>query len=604
MKIKHQSDLLLAIAIVGLLFLMIIPLPGMILDLLFTLSIVLSLMSLLLTMYVKSTLDFNSFPSLILFLTLFRLGLNIASTRLILSEGNAGDLIKAFGSFLSGGHLFIGVILFTLVTIINFVVITKGSSRVAEVAARFSLEALPGKQMAIDADLSQGMILQSEGKKARERLKFEAEFYGAMDGASKFVKGDAIVGLLITAVNLFGGVMIGMTVKGLSFSRCMQVYCQLTIGDGLVSQIPALLTSVAAGVIVTRCSSESLGTALPKQFFQKPFMLYLIGGVLFLFGCMNGMPKLVMFFLSIVFTGFGFFLSKEEKKHHSTLDQEKQDMFFSPIELIVPRKESYLEEMLHHLRGKILSELGVLTQPVVLRESEALKDQWILKIKGVVVLEEKISLHSTQIIDQIKKSLHLLLTRQDVAVMVDNAREYDSAVVDELFFKKINYGQMLKVLQNLLKEQIPINDFVSILESCADAISGQKKIDIDYISEKVRESLSSRIAQFCFPNHEKAYIITIDPQVESMLELSFSKKEGQEKWTLKPKIRQSILHKIQDANKKTKIEPIIITSITTRQLWKKFFEIEKIDLKVFSYKELSHSLKLEVIEEISSDVLI
>jgi len=257
-KLSQHTDVVLAIGIVGLILLLIIPLSPFLIDTLLCFSIVFSLMTLLLTLYVENALEFSTFPSLLLFLTLYRLGLNIASTRMILTRAEAGDIIQTFGDFVTQSNTLVGLVLFALLTIINFVVVTKGAGRIAEVTARFTLEAMPGKQMAVDGDLSSGLITQKEAKKARERISEEATFHGAMDGAAKFVKGDAIASIVITAVNILGGVLIGMTAKGLTWTECWGTFIRLTIGDGLVSQVPALFVSVGAGVMVTRVSRGNL----------------------------------------------------------------------------------------------------------------------------------------------------------------------------------------------------------------------------------------------------------------------------------------------------------------------------------------------------------
>lgn len=596
----YRLDLSFSFVIIGLILLLIIPVSPVVLDLLFSLSLVLSLMTLLLTLYVKKTLDFSAFPSLLLFLTLFRLGLNIASTRLILTFGEAGAIIKTFGCFLTQGHFIVGLTIFLLLSFINFIVVTKGASRVAEVAARFSLESLPGKQMAIDSQVVQGSLRHSEAEQARKRLKEESEFYGAMDGASKFVKGDAVVALLITFVNLIGGGVIGVFVNKISLSSSLQLYGMLTIGDGLLSQIPALLTSIASGVIVTRSSSESLGHSLSNQLIQKPLILFKAALFLFFLLWIPGMPKGVLSCVALAFTLLGVFCFKK----HQSFKIKKSKGFLAPLVVLCFKKTPALASAWEKTAQSIADEMGVvLIDPIFEENSSLPKGHVILKIRGSNVLEKKSSEFSKNLKSTLLKHLHLLITRQDVYEMVEKAKQIDSAVVEELFFKKMSYGQLLKVLKNLLKEQIPIKDFITILETCADGLFGEKKVDLDLLTEKVRSALSHHFSSLFFSKESKTYILTIDPHVESLLEVSFSKKEGVERWSLKPQLRSALLHKIQEAKTKTH-HPFLVTSHNTRLLWKKFLEHEKIELKVFSHKEIAHSVQLEIIDEISSDILI
>ncbi|HNT69645.1 MAG TPA: flagellar biosynthesis protein FlhA, partial [Syntrophorhabdaceae bacterium] len=312
--IKAKSDLFVAISVVFVILIMIVPLNSFFIDIFLTLSISLSLLILFIAMYIGKPLDFSVFPSVLLIVTLFRLSLNIASTRLILVHGDegaqaAGLIIKGFGTFIVGGNYVVGAVVFLILMIINFVVITKGAGRVAEVAARFTLDAMPGKQMSIDADLNAGLIDDAGARKRREKVEMEADFYGAMDGASKFVRGDAIAGIIIIFVNIIGGLIIGVVQKGMAANDALAVYTILTIGDGLVSQIPALLTSTAAGIIVTRAASESnLGSDMVKQLFTQPRALSLASIVILSIGMIPGIPLVPFLILSTVTFGMSYFL--------------------------------------------------------------------------------------------------------------------------------------------------------------------------------------------------------------------------------------------------------------------------------------------------------
>ena len=299
-RLKRVTDWLLGFGVLGLLLTLVAPLPPVVLDLLLAVNLSAAVMLLMLTMHARSSTEISTFPTILLFATLFRLGLNVASTRLILTGGEAGNVIQAFGRYVTGNNLGVGLVVFLVLIIIQFVVITKGSGRVSEVAARFVLDAMPGKQMAIDADLNGGLIDADEARARRESIAREAEFYGAMDGASKFVRGDAIAGLIITALNLVGGIAIG-AMGGMSMGQAVERYSMLTIGDGLVSQIPALLISTAAGVLVTKDSTESaLGASLATQLGKRPKATAIAASTIFAIGLLPGMPKLPFFVLAIV----------------------------------------------------------------------------------------------------------------------------------------------------------------------------------------------------------------------------------------------------------------------------------------------------------------
>src|SRR5215831_4753645 len=303
-KLFRQGDLWLVGGVFGTILLLIFPVAPLLLDLLLTVSIALALLILLIILYVEEPADFAGFPTLLLFVTLFRLALNVASTRLILLDGYAGHIIEAFGNFVVRGNYVVGLVIFLILVLINFIVITKGAGRIAEVAARFTLDAMPGKQMAIDAELNAGIINETEARNRRRKVEQEADFYGAMDGASKFVRGDAIAAILITLINVLGGFAIGIMQKGMTVSESLQRFTLLSIGDGLVSQIPALITSTAAGILVTRAAAkEELGRELTRQLLSYPRVLTILTVMLVVFGLVPGLP-FVPFFLLAGITGF------------------------------------------------------------------------------------------------------------------------------------------------------------------------------------------------------------------------------------------------------------------------------------------------------------
>src|SRR6202000_2976855 len=310
------GDLWLVVGLFGTILLLILPVAPVLLDLLLTVSIGLSLLTLLVILYLRTPAEFTGFPTLLLFITLYRLALNVASTRLILLDGYAGHIIEAFGNFVARGNYVVGLVVFLILVLINFIVITKGAGRIAEVAARFTLDAMPGKQMAIDAELNAGIINEAEARTRRKKVEQEADFYGAMDGASKFVRGDAIAAILITLINVLGGFAIGIMQKGMSVSEALQRFTLLSIGDGLVSQIPALITSTAAGILVTRAAAkEELGSELTKQLLAYPRVLMILCAMLAVFGIGPGMPMIPFFGLAGA-TGFlAYTLRKPEHKN-------------------------------------------------------------------------------------------------------------------------------------------------------------------------------------------------------------------------------------------------------------------------------------------------
>jgi flagellar biosynthesis protein FlhA len=401
----RNTDVLLAVAVVSILVFMILPLPPFLLDILIALNITLSIVVLLISMYITSPLELSVFPGLLLILTLFRLSLNVASTRLILGDGYAGKIIFAFGSFVVKGNYVVGFIVFIILVIIQFVVITKGAGRIAEVAARFTLDAMPGKQMSIDADLNAGIITEEEARKRREMIQREAEFYGAMDGASKFVRGDAIAGLIITVVNIVGGLIIGVLQRGMTFQDALQTYTLLTIGDGLVSQIPALIISVSAGMVVTRnASGNQFDVELKGQIFQRPKALLIASGVLAFFAIVPGLPMFPFLVLSVVSGVAGYLGTKlekvkvtvqEVKPQKQTLQQEEKvekliqvdpievEIGYGLIPLADEEQGGTLFKRIIGIRKQLALELGIIVPPVRVRDNIHLQpNEYVIKIRG------------------------------------------------------------------------------------------------------------------------------------------------------------------------------------------------------------------------------
>jgi flagellar biosynthesis protein FlhA len=682
--VNKHSDVILAIAVVGLVLLLVIPLPPVLLDALLSMSIVLAVTTLLITMYTEEALDFSSFPSLLLFLTLFRLGLNIASTRMILSQAQAGDIIKTFGEFVTGGNQIVGLVIFILLTVINFVVITKGSGRVAEVAARFTLDAMPGKQMSIDADLNAGIIDEEEAKMRREKVSQESDFYGAMDGASKFVRGDAIAGIVIAVVNIIGGFAIGVAIKGMSWTEAINTYTVLTIGDGLVSQIPALLISVGAGVIVTRASSRvKLATAFRQQVFNNPRVLFITAVIILLLGFVPGMPLIVMLPMSLGIIIYAYVLWKSAKEELSTFDtsvSSKEEaeasaaqpndvekvLYVDPMEIelgygLIPLVDQTqggdLLSRITVIRRQIASELGVVFPPIRIRDNMSLDSNlYIVKIKGIeiasgtlhldsylamnpgnvdepiagiVTIEpafglpavwistaqkdhaemlgytvvDTLSVLATHLTEVIHMYAHELLNRQEVNRLIENAKEYASAVIEELIPNQLTLGQVLKVFQNLLKERVPIRDIVTILETLADSSLEIKEPEV--LTEYVRQSLARTLTKQ-FSADEKLYVITLDPKVEQMIQESLQKSDFGSRIVMRPNTIKKIVDElIKCIDKATNegVQPIVLTSPTIRVHFKRLIERNLPKVPVLSFNEIIADIEIESLGIISTEVL-
>lgn len=412
LSLKNNIDVVVSLGIIGIIMMIIIPISTRALDILLAMNITISVVIIFMTMFTTNVLQFSSFPTLLLITTLFRLSLNVSSTRLILGEADGGSIIEAFGSFVVGGNYVVGIIIFLIIVIIQFVVITSGASRVAEVSARFTLDAMPGKQMSIDADLNSGIIDENDARDRRKNLQDEASFYGAMDGASKFVKGDAIAGLIITFINIVGGIIIGATMHGLTVGESAQVFTRLTVGDGLVSQIPALLVSTASGILVTRSGSdENLGSVVSKQLTTFPKVIAMASAILFFLFLVPGLPPIPFFILSVA-TGIGaYFLYKDEKeKVIEKIQYEQQEITeieskepenvmnlinVEPMEIeigygLIPLADEGaggdLLQRITSVRRQCAIEMGIVVQPIRIRDNLQLKtNEYVIKIRSTVV---------------------------------------------------------------------------------------------------------------------------------------------------------------------------------------------------------------------------
>lgn len=406
-SIARQRDLIIIVGVVGILAVMIIPIPPILMDLLLSLNLCMALIILLVSMYTREALEFSVFPSLLLTVTLFRLSLNVATTRLILSQADAGKVVEVFGTFVTRGNMVVGTIIFLIIVIIQFVVITKGAGRIAEVAARFTLDAMPGKQMAIDADLNAGLINEEQARTRRSKISREADFYGAMDGASKFVRGDAVAGILITIINIIGGFIIGIAQMQMPFTTALSTYTTLTIGDGLVSQIPALMISTGAGILVSRAASaEDLGQEITSQLFSRPRVLGVAGGMMLLFAIIPGFPKVPFILLglaSIAAAFLGMQRVKEEKRiseepvasatakeerveDYLHVDPMELEIGYGLIQLVDAKQGGDLLDRITMIRRQLATELGIIIPPIRIRDNIQLKpNEYRIKIRTILV---------------------------------------------------------------------------------------------------------------------------------------------------------------------------------------------------------------------------
>ena len=667
----RNSDIFLAFGLIFMLGLMLIPLPPTVLDFLLALNITLSVLVLIVSLYIQSPLDISVFPGLLLVTTLFRLGLNISSTRLILIDGYAGKVIESFGSFVVSGNYVVGFIIFIILVVIQFIVIVKGSGRISEVAARFTLDAMPGKQMAIDADLNTGLITESDARKRRETISREAEFYGAMDGASKFVKGDAVAGLIINGINILGGFIIGVAQRGLSFNDALQSYTILTIGDGLVSQIPAIIISTAAGLVVTRSAAgTALDFQMKTQLFANPRVLGTVSGAIFLFALIPGMPAIPFLILSIVL-GTSSYITKKNKivipvmnvveevttteptdekvEQYLQVDPIEVEIGYGLISLVDEKQGGNLFQKISSTRKLIALEFGVLIPPVRVRDNLQLSpNEYIIKIKGNVISsndiypdrllamnpgnieeslsgmqttdpafglqsywitnEEKekaellgytvvdcISVLSTHLQEVLKKNFDKILSRQEVKQLLENIKKDYPAVVEEINPEILNLGTIQKVLQNLLKENIPIKDFVQILEALIDYSKTTKNVDV--LTEYVRHTIGSTIAALYKDTNGIIHVTALSENLESAISKSL---QAQKDSVITLGLNSTVLREL-NAQLQQMMEnfnrlgylPILITSATIRPYFYRLVSSSFPDLTVLSYSELPSNIELE-----------
>ena len=668
-----KADIAIGAYILTAFIMMIVSIPSQLLDVLLACNIAVAFTVMFTTMFSKEVLDLSFFPTILLFTTIFRIGLNISSTRLILTKGNPGKVVATFGSYVGGDDLIVGAIVFIILLLVQFMVINKGSERVAEVTARFTLDAMPGKQMAIDADLNTGAITDAEAKARRDKIQEEANFFGSMDGAVKYVKGDAIAGLIITFVNIVGGIAMGVLRQNMEFSAALNKYVILTIGDGLVSQIPSLLISLSTGILVTKGSKDAdFGSVLIRQLFGIPKVLYIVGTVIAGLGIITPLPTVVFLALGIVFIVTGRLIAgtietaqieSEVGAEEAAAEEIRQPenvnslLQVDPIELefgygIIPLADvnqgGDLLDRVVMIRRQIALELGTVVPIIRLRDNIQLNpNQYIIKIKGIQVSEGEIlfdhymamnpgyveeeitgiptfepsfhlpavwitegqreraesmgytvvdppSIIATHLTEIIRQYISELLTRQDVQNLINNIKETNPTLVDELYPKLLGIGEIQKVLQNLLREGISIRDLLTIFETLADYAATTR--DSDILTEYVRQSLKRAISSKFFPPNETTSVVTLDPKLEQEIMGSVKQTETGAYLTLDPEKTKAIIKSV--GNETDKLEslgknPIVITSPIVRMYFKRLTEDYYKDLVVVSYNEIDSNIELQ-----------
>jgi flagellar biosynthesis protein FlhA len=605
-RIGAYRHLLVPLSFLSLIIVLVIPLPPALMDVLISMNISLAAVILLTTIYMNRPLEFSVFPSLLLATTLFRLVLNVASTRLILSadatspaeaQAVAGHVIQAFGSFVAGDSVVVGAIIFLILVVVQFVVITKGATRMSEVAARFTLDAMPGKQMAIDADLAAGMIDEATARSRREAIMREADFYGAMDGASKFVRGDAIAGIIITFINIIGGFAIGWLQKGWSVSESMSVFTTLTIGDGLVSQIPAFVIAIAAGLIVARTGGhETIGEEIPRQLTSQPAALYLISGFLGLLS-FTGLPTVPLLSAGAMLGGLAWaigFISRQQRIAKEALARSEAaskpappppveellsvdilefEIGYGLVQLVDASRGGDLLDRISMIRRQLAIELGIVMPPIRIRDNMQLEpNTYRIKLRGAVIGEGQMYPHllmamdsglatgslegisgrepafglhaiwierelkqraetmnytvvdptsvmATHLTELVKQHADELLSRQEVIHLLDQLKSSSPKLVEDIIPSVVKIGELQRVLQNLLRERVPIRDLATIIETLGDWAPHTR--DVAVLTEYVRNALRRTISAMCASTDDlgrpRLYCVTMDPSLEDII---------------------------------------------------------------------------------------
>ncbi|MCP5349040.1 MAG: flagellar biosynthesis protein FlhA [Gammaproteobacteria bacterium] len=666
--------------VILLLAMMILPLPPFLLDFLFTFNIALSLIILLVAVYIHRPLEFGVFPSVLLIMTLMRLALNIASTRVVLIEGHngtsaAGRVIEAFGDFVVGGNYAVGLVVFSILVIINFVVVTKGAGRISEVTARFTLDAMPGKQMAIDADLNSGLIDQDVARERRDEIARESSFYGAMDGASKFVRGDAVAGILILFINIIGGFAIGVLQHGLSASQAATNYTLLTIGDGLVAQIPSLLVSVAAALIVTRVGSSSdMGRQVLDQVFESPKVFLVTGGVIGLLGLIPGMPNMIFLLMCAGLFAIAYVVSRhadqnQEDQEQSDKDSEQEqksadldwddvlgvdiiglEVGYKLISLVDRNQGGELLDRIKAVRKRISQDMGFLVHPVHIRDNLSLapnayritlldvpvsegqvhpgmemainpgqtfgdldgiagKDPafnldtiWIdssqkedAQTKGYTVVDSS-TVIATHISHTIKTHSHELLGYDEVQKLLDTLAKSAPKLVESLVPDTLSLGIVLRVLQNLLEEGVPIRDLRTIVETLAE--HGAVNQNPEILTAAVRINLGRTICQGIVGMDKEIKVVTLSAEFEKLIRDSVVSDKPGSVGGLEPGFAERLLNQIQSLSQQLEAAgqiPVLLVSDPVRSWLSRFTRTSLPRLKVLAFSEVASNKQIKVL---------
>lgn len=684
LKMVTRVGLGAPLIILLLLMMIIVPLPAIALDLLFTFNIAISLIILLVVVYTMKPLDFAVFPSVILVTTLLRLGLNVASTRVVLLEGHnggdaAGKVIEAFGAFVIGGNYAVGLIVFGILVIINFVVVTKGAGRVAEVSARFTLDAMPGKQMAIDADLNSGLITQDEARSRRTEVSQESDFYGSMDGASKFVRGDAIAGILILFINLIGGFAIGMAQHGLSFDQAVQNYTLLTIGDGLVAQIPSLLLSTAAAIIVTRvASSQDMGGQVSSQMLENPKALALSAGAVGLLGLIPGMPNFSFLLLATALGAAAYTLAKRKREAEKLIEEtpvetpsteikelgwedvQPVDMIglevgYRLIPLVDKSQGGQLMNRIKGVRKKLSQELGFLIPSVHIRDNLDLgPNSYRLSLMGVTIGEAEIhpdremainpgqvfgsldglegkdpafgleavwirpeqrdnaqtlgytvvdpgTVVATHLSQVLQSHAHELFGHEEAQQLMDSLSKTAPKLVEDLVPKTLPLGTVVKVLQNLLQENIPVKDIRTISETLAE--QGAINQDAGYLTSAVRTSLGRSIIHKINGIASELPVMTLDPQLEQILQQSLQSSDGGGAG-IEPGLAEQMHKSLEENAQQLEVQgvpAVLLVSSILRPWLARFLRHTISGLHVLAYNEIPDDRQVKVIATVGQN---
>ncbi len=673
-----NADLMLAFGLIAILVLMIVPLPPFVIDIFLTGSIALAIVLLLTATYAKKPLDFSVFPSLLLTVTLFRLALGVASTRLILLHGPeqgtdaAGVIIKSFGEFVVGGNYAVGLVIFIILVIINFVVITKGAGRVAEVAARFTLDAMPGKQMAIDADLNAGVITEQVARKRRSEISQEADFYGAMDGASKFVRGDAIAGIMIVIVNIVGGIIIGTIQKGMPIAEAAEVFVLLTVGDGIVTQIPALIISTAAGLIVTRAGTgNNLTDDLGGQLTTHPKAIGVAAGSMGVMALIPGVPMLP--FLGIAGAlGYGAWrLSKtadakqvaessaatEKNKEGSEkiesllpMDILELEVGYGLISIVDPEQNGELLTRINQIRRQFALDMGVIIPSLRIRDNLQLNPgQYNFLLKGISIgggelmvdhllamdpgnvmepaagipttepafglpaiwispknkenavmsgytVVDLSTVMATHLTELLKKHLPELFGRQELQTLLDNFKELYPKIVEDLVPALVSPSLLLRVMQNLLREQVPIRDLRSIMEALLEI--GHTTKDPISLTEAARASLHRSITNRLLSGNSELAILTLDRQIEETIASSIVSTERGLELATDPDFVRRLLGSLNldvARSLEQNAQAVVLCSPSIRFHFKRLVERFIPSLVVLSHNEIAPNVNLKSI---------